>query len=227
MKRSALLALAAVITAVACQEIATAPQCAADLATSDARISNPPPPPLDTGAVGGIAIATFAPTSNTSAARSLPAAPGWEHFTGAQQALQSAAFFTIPVTYLFNPVGNAGYLHFHSDAANDVDADANGMVKLQDGTFSGKGFIIIETFEGTVVIDLSSVSQSSAFAGCGEEVPSITAAAAPARPDSLCFRVEFDDVTLDGVPVEGGATFFPGCYPRAENNFCDSEEVID
>ena len=154
--------------------------------------------------------------------RGFPAAPGFERFSGTPLSLQSSAFFTIPVTYMFDPAGNTGYLHFHSDADNDVETDAQGMVRLRGEDFIGQGFVTIETTEGTLVIDLSSVDDdASFFEACEQSVPSLTAL--DPRPDSLCFQVQFDDATLDGVPV-GPVTLFPSCYPREENNFCN---VVD
>ena len=221
MKRSALVSIAALIAVAACQEMTTSPTGVGDISSLDARFSNPPPPPIDTGATGGIA-ATFAPQAAAIAAPSLPAAPGFERFAGGVQSLQSATNFTIPVTYLYNPVGNSGFLHFRSDNANDVEADANGMVRLQDGVFSGKGQVVIETFEGTLIIFLNSInSAQSSFEGCGDN---FFAAALPDRPENGCFNVVFDEATLNGDPV-GPVEFDPDCYPSEANQFCDVPEI--
>ena len=82
----------------------------------------------------------------------------------------------------------------------------------------GEGYLrlVIEVDDGEMkVVDASVVE------ACEQSVPSLTAL--DPRPDSLCFQVQFDDATLDGVPV-GPVTLFPSCYPREENNFCN---VVD
>lgn len=69
--------------------------------------------------------------------------------------------FTLNVRYFFNKVGNSGWLKFDSDVG-DVTVDKNAQVRYSNGIFSGKGVVTV----GSLLIDLSHVSQTSKFASC-------------------------------------------------------------
>lgn len=225
MNRAPLAIIALVIGVAACQEMTTAPASSPDLRVQSARFSNPPPPPIDTGA--GVGVSFEAATTRLVDPFSIRSSILDNGVRGGSSSVNASAtqflFFVIPVTYLFNPNGSSGYLHFHDDANNDIDSDANGTVKFQKGDFDGKGKVTIQTSFGPIVINLASVNDgASTFEGCSENIPSVAAAA---RPDSFCFQVTFDDVTVNGVPA-GPVTMSPSCYARPENNFCDNEEVL-
>ncbi len=228
MKRVPLAIMALVITAAACQEIATSPQVAADLDVLTARESNPPPPPIDTGAIGSVGGIPSAEQLNVSPFDpnfSILTAPGMKSgsLRKAIPVYGGFATFILPVTYLLNKDGSSGYLHFHD--APDINADANGTVKYRGpepgGVFEGKGNIYITVEGGTLRIDLSSVSQNSSFEGCS---PGFTEGSSTAdRSEFGCFQVTFDDVYFNDVLLEGGVTFYPSCDPNDPNDNCNQE----
>lgn len=80
MKRVPLVAIVAAIGLVACKEIATAPSSTADLSTRfySAASSNPPPPDVDTQAVGSSGGTTF--TLNVRYFFNKPGNSGWLKF---------------------------------------------------------------------------------------------------------------------------------------------------
>ena len=218
MKRVPLALLALVIGVTACQEIATSPNTGAGPSVNY-RLSNPPPPPIDTGAAFGFTGLT------TNVVQSFPSGLSASvqidpSQIGGRRALSIGGPFIVPVTYLLNPDGSTGYLHFHD--APDINASANGMVKLDKKGFTGKGFVTFNTDAGPLVVDLSSVLQSSSFAGCGGFVGSAPLSGAASRPDSFCFQVTFGNATLNGNPV-GPVFVNAACYARPENNFCGGE----
>lgn len=229
LKRVPLAIMALVIAAAACQEIATAPQSAADAELQSSRESNPPPPPIDTGAtgtVGGIPDQTQINVSAFDPNFSILTSPGMKSGTVRKTIPVYGGFasFTIPVTYLLNSDGSSGYLHFHD--APDIDADASGMVKYRGpepgGVFEGKGNIYITVDGGTLRIDLSSVSQTgSSFEAC----PQAPVFPSAARGDSSCFRVQFDEIYFNDVLLVGeSVTFFPSCDPNDPEDNCN---IID
>ncbi|MEO8576024.1 MAG: hypothetical protein ABI556_04955, partial [Gemmatimonadales bacterium] len=177
--------MALVIGVAACQEMTTAPASSPDPRVQTARSSNPPPPPIDTGAGVGISFQTATTrVTDPFSIRSSILDNGVRG--GTRSSVNPSAtqflFFVIPVTYLFNPIGSSGYLHFHDDPNNDIDSDANGMVRLQNGDFDGMGKVTVQTSFGPIVINLASVNDgASRFEGCGQFIPSVAAAA---RPDS-------------------------------------------
>lgn len=231
LKRFPLAILALITGVAACQDVATAPLSRTDLELRSLRLSNPPPPPIDTGASGSVSveIATTRqvdPFGIRTAVLQSFKEPGIRsavdpHFDPHPTTVLS---FTVRVIYLFNPEGLNGYLHFKSDEATDIKSDPSAMVKYHDGQFNGKGLVTVGTEFGPLVIDLSSVNDAgSSFEGCAENIPSLLSAAA-ARPDSFCFEVQFNNVTLDGNPV-GPVSMNPGCFPRPENFFCNEPEL--
>ena len=229
MKRVPLVVLALVIGIAACQEVATSPQASADLSTANLNpryreASNPPPPPIDTGGqVTFAASATstsfkwadpFQPWSARLASTALDPCPG------------TPSDIILNVTYMLNNGGTSGYLHFSSNKGDSVWASSNGMVKLHDGVFDGKGQIAMVIDGCQLVLNLASVnSELSSFGGCGvfEEVVILDA---PSRPPTGCFIVHFDQVTLNGVDI-GGAdlTAAPECTPEDTRPEC-SPEII-
>jgi hypothetical protein len=218
VKRVPLAVLALIIGATACQEFATSPNKGSD-PNVEYRLSNPPPPPIDTGAAFGFTglqtnVVQSFPSGVLGSVQIDPS------HIGVRNSLSLNGPFIVPVTYMLNADGSSGYLHFHD--APDIDADANGMVKLDNTGFSGKGFVTFNTDAGPLVVDLSSVLQSSSFAGCGGLFTAAPLSSAAARPDSFCFQVTFGNATLNGDPV-GPVFVTAACYARPENNFCNEE----
>ena len=228
MKRVPLAVLALVIGIAACQEAATSPQATADLNTANlnpryGEASNPPPPPIDTGGRVSFTGATatsfkwadpFQPWSARLASAALDPCTG------------TPSEIILNVTYMLNNGGTSGYLHFSSDKGDSVWASSNGMVKMHDGVFDGKGAIAMIIDGCQLVLDLSSVnSELSSFGGCGvfEDVVILDA---PTRPPTGCFIVHFDEVTLNGVDI-GGADLeaAPECVPEDERQGCNPEII--
>lgn len=210
------VAAVALLGAAACQDAVTSPQ-PGDLRFF--RTSNPPPPPIDTGSTGSFVPATdlrapstprilqprFSIVQSSSPAQrtkfSVFAPPNRRAF----DFTQNSFFFSVPITYLFNPTSKAGYIHFSNDA-DGVNSSSNGMIKNKNGVLSGKGTLQIQTTEGLLVIDLSSIEQPPSFQGCtaGPDAPT-------QNDGGVCFFLHFDSATLDGVP--GSVNMSPGCDP--------------
>jgi hypothetical protein len=145
------------IAVLACQDAVTSPNAASPEMRLDA--GNPPPPPIDTGAVGSTESET-APTM----------------------------LFTLDVTYFFNPPGDAGWLKFSPDQADGVVVDPSAQIHFNAGTFWGYGTVQITQDIGTLTIDLSTVDcAGSAFAGC-ESVRSPSEDLSPGSCVSLTLR---------------------------------------
>jgi hypothetical protein len=193
-------AILVLVGVAACQELATEPQSGTGLMPRGS-LSNPPPPPIDTGASG-----SFSPNQTFSVAQS-------GGFTPRYVVTQTEDFFTIPVRYFLNTEDTNGYLHFSNDTSADVLSTANGSVKYQNGLLSGKGSVTLQMADGsTLVIDLSSIEQPPAsFFGCS--TPLTTAAAAPQDTGGVCFHLFFDRATLTppggGTPVSGSVDLRP------------------
>ncbi len=201
MKRVPLAVLALVMSAAACQEFATSPQTSAE-ATVRATLSNPPPPPIDTGASG-----SFTPTAVT--------APINPSINAARFGVvgASSVFFTVPVRYFFNPPENSGYLHFR----NDLNSNASGgSIKDQKGVLSGNGLLTLQLANGVLSIDLSSVQQPPSFLGCGVIVPQVAGPPPPAS-GGVCFYLFFSSATFTptgGNPIQGTVNLSPSAFFR-------------
>jgi hypothetical protein len=229
VKRYALLSLAAVIGAIACQEVATSPEAGTDL-TVRYRVSNPPPPPIDTGAsLSFDASPTFALQSRSIS----PTA------TGDCDGLVPGTGVIIPVTYLFDPTTNTGYLHPKSSPVDSQSTSANGMIRMRSDKngvqhFDGKGSVTIIIDGCPLVVNLASVTDAgSSFGECTPPViGDIAPQATPPRPGG-CFVLHFDEVLLDGEDI-GGANMnaSPECSelgpepPSSCDPFLESPEVI-
>jgi hypothetical protein len=197
--------LALVIGATACQEIATSPNNGADPQVRY-RLSNPPPPPIDTGASGAFSASTFAVTKSSGLT---------PHFTvslakpGSGVTCETSALaFDIPVTYLVNPTDNSGYLHFNDNGALCVNSSSNGMIKMRDGLVTGHGLVTIQGFDGTLVIDLSSLQSPPSFLGCGN----VIGGAPPQNFGGVCFELFFTQATFtptEGPPINGTVDMNP------------------
>jgi hypothetical protein len=220
----AAVAAVALIGAAACKDAVTSPENSSDL-TPRYDVGNPPPPPIDTGATGSFlssipelrapstskflqprySIVQSSPTESRQAIVAAPRAPRFDFS-------QSPFFFSVPITYLFNPTKNAGYIHFSNDP-DGVNSSANGMIKNNHGKLSGKGKLQIQTDAGLLVIDLSSIQQPPSFLGCP-----IPETFAPTNVGDVCFSLFFDHATLYppvGDPIEGSAQMEPGCTPES------------
>jgi hypothetical protein len=225
----AVVAGLALIGAAACKDAVTSPGNSSDL-TLRYGISNPPPPPIDTGASGFFSAADLrAPVtpkflqprysivqSSSPVERqklSILAPPGAHRFSLSQNPF----LFSVPVTYFFNPTSRDGYLHFSNDP-DGVNASSNGMIKNHLGVLSGKGMLQIQTTGGgLLVIDLSSIQQPPSFLGCGTE----TAGPAATNNGGVCFHLFFSQATFfppTGPPQQGSAQMDPSCPP--ENDAC-------
>ena len=224
MKRAPLAVLALVVGFVACQETTTSPPQATTDRTADLNplyaASNPPPPPIDTG--GRVSF-----SASTSATSFRWVDPGESNFRFASRALVpcngTPTGFILHVTYMLNSGGRSGYLHFSSNKGDSVWASSNGMVKMHDGIFDGKGTIAVVLDGCTLVINLASVNSNlSAFAGCGVFTEDLAPTASPTRPPTGCFTVHFDEVTLNGEDI-GGADLqaAPECVAGDERQECD------
>ncbi len=122
-----------------------------------------------------------------------------------------ATFYTLQVTYFFNPVGSAGYLKFDKNQEGSTEIDKNAQVRLSQGTFSGKGFVTLAASGGSpLVIDLSTVTQGSSFSSCSttETTPTATE---DTRSDGGCFALTFSGVTRNGVSTGSPFVLVPGC----------------
>jgi len=183
-----------------------------------AALSNPPPPPIDTGA--SISVAIEVATTRLVDPFSLRSSVMTTDLSG-QEPVKAISHATttlvipmpVPVTYNRNEDGTGGSLTFHADLVNHVTVDPHASIH-QDahGDFVGTGNVTIETVYGTLVMHLPTVIDSaSVFEGCGQsEVPN--------HPE-LCFGTKLGTSTMDGQFL-GQVTLTPACYPNAENHFC-------
>ena len=149
MRRAALTVAASLFAVLACQDLSTTP-ANSDLKPSDLGTysgDNPPPPPIDSGAVG----VADSPTSEATEA-------------------------SFNVTYMFNKVENSGWLKFKKDQFDtQVDIDNSAAVKMNGGVFSGKGTIQIIGSDRVLVINLAQVSYGeSSFGECTVGTPTAT-----------------------------------------------------
>lgn len=180
MKRTTLTALTLALVSAACQETTTPPQ-ASGVPELRYAYDNPPPPPIDTGAVG------------------------------ATQDAQAGIYNTLAVTYFFNPTGNAGYLKFDKNQEGSTEIDKNAQVRYSQGVFSGKGLLTLaETPTSQLVIDLATVRQTSSFSSCSAPVTA-PSATADTRPEGGCFALSFSGVTRNGSAISSPFVLIPGC----------------
>lgn len=233
MKRIALVTVALIVGAIACEEVATSPQPAAPESTAGLipryRLGNPPPPPIDTGA-------SFVPSATAyRAPRYSPYSP--MRLVGLYQGCPSdpTQIFlpTVPATYMYDPNGNTGWLHFSDAPFSNIDTDANGMVKMSNiggvQDFSGKGKIKFDLGDGCVVIiDLTRVSDAeSHFGECG--VNTDLAQEPPPGRDQGCFSVEFEDIIVNGVTTTVDVRINPApppCEPGDTRPICTDVDII-
>jgi hypothetical protein len=223
VKGSALLVVAAVIGVAACQEV-TSPSTEADLTVRNALRSNPPPPPIDTGAsFFQSAFLTSAPTGlRMPAVRTNMLSAPTIGFRNAEVVCDgNINNGTVPLRHFFNKTNQTGWDHFESDCDNGVDATAGAATDFHRGVITGRGTLTINTYAGTLVVDLSSVdSDASSMGPCqgfiiGDLAPDGVHPAAVAPADTGCFDLKFDNVTLDGVQV-GPYRFEESCYESCE-----------
>jgi len=133
MRRAGFTPLVALVLVAACQELSTTPVSTDDLAVSpgitccETAPSNPPPPPIDSGAVG----------------------------VAQDQATNTSEPVTLLVTYFLNKPENSGWLKFNKDQFDNTDIDNSAGIKLQAGVYSGRGFLKITADAGFFVFDLS------------------------------------------------------------------------
>ena len=150
MKRFALSAVAGLFLVGACQDMSTTPTSVAQdpEVNTGFFLSNPPPPPIDSGAVGA--------TSESDGS----------NFTQ----------LNFSVTYMLNKPENTGWLKFNRSANDDVDIDNSAAVKMTNGVFSGRGTIVVKAEGGAFIINLAKVTfAGSSFEECtAETVPTAT-----------------------------------------------------
>lgn len=212
------------IAVAACHDSVTSPESNNSDLSLRYGISNPPPPPIDTGATGSFQFAelrapstpkflqprfSIVQSSPVEIQRQILSAPRAKRFDFAQ----SPFFFSVPITYLWNPTRNSGYVHFSNDP-DGVSASSNGMIKNNHGKLSGKGTLQIETDGGLLVIDLSSLQVPPSTLGC----PAPETFDAPTNTGPVCFSFFFASATLYppvGDPIEGTAQMDPGCTPES------------
>lgn len=223
MKRSQLAIMALAIGLAACQEVVTAPgSSSVDLAVRAAGISrsNPPPPPIDTGASISVSL-EVATTRMTDpfTLRSSILSTGVVDKESARAAVHVYSTVVIPlvfpVTYNRDEHSNAGYVEFHPDPHQSITTDPNSKV-VQDPHghhFTGTGRVLIPTADGQLAIHLGTVvDNGTVFEGCGPNLIQVL------HPE-LCFGIKIGTVTLNDQPI-GSATITPACYPKIENHFC-------
>ena len=138
---AALAAVAGILFVAACQDTSTAPVMSAPTQSpllGGISGDNPPPPPIDSGAVGTA--------------------------SGSTTTFQ----LSFNVTYFFNKPENSGWLKFKKDQFDtNVDIDNSAAIRLTNGVFSGRGTIMIIGPDRTLSIDLSKVtSDGSSFGEC-------------------------------------------------------------
>jgi hypothetical protein len=230
LKRIALASLVLVIGVFACKDVVTSPQLNVDTEGQFANASNPPPPPLDTGARGRFlpgATLRAEPTPRFFSPRfsvdqPLPTQPRTS-ILGLPTRLANEVIidpfdFNLPVTYNLSQDGLKGQLSFRKiNGSHAVLKACN--VKLNNGVFTGSGFLQVQTTGGLLIIDCSSVNQElSWFEPCGDRTV----------VGERCFHLVFDYATLDGVP--GRAQVMVGCTPDdIENEACEfpPNEIIE
>ena len=147
-------------------------------------------------------------TAPVSLAYSNPPPPDVD--TMAAGTADGQTYFTLQVRYFFNPVGNAGWLKFDSEDG-DVSVDKNAQVRYSQDVFSGKGFLTLTESSGSkLVIDLSTVEQTSTFTSCSapETAPTSTD---DTRTEGGCFSVSFSGLTRNGISTVGRFVLVPDC----------------
>lgn len=155
MKRLALTAVAGLLFVVACQDMSTdpAPAVQGDQVAYDGHFApaNPPPPPIDSGAVGvADAAAEEGSTSNV----------------------------IMRVSYMLNKPENNGWLKFNKDEFDNTTIDNSAGIKMSGGVYSGKGVIRILADNGTgfFIFDLAKMDLArTSFQECSAPTaPSLT-----------------------------------------------------
>lgn len=196
MKRLALTAVAGLLFVAACQDMSTDPAPAVqggEVASGfGVAPANPPPPPIDSGAVG----------------------VAGEAESGGETSSQ----MSFSVTYMLNKPENTGWLKFNKDQNNQTDVDNSAAIKMTNGVFSGRGTIRISDELGTFIIDLSKVSfgDGTSFNECtAPTAPSVTTDGKPS-----CFQLDLGGpgaqfVTKAGASSQARFTLFPG-YVRGD-----------
>jgi hypothetical protein len=204
MRRAALTAVAGLFI-VACQELSTTPT--ADLqdhqvagAVGGTAPGNPPPPPIDSGAVG-IAENTETGEGSTSV--------------------------VFRVTYMLNKPENSGWLKFNKDEFSNTDVDNSAAIKMLGGVFSGKGTLRIAGTGGTFFFNLASQdfggrAAIAAFGECTEK----TEATITTTEGPNCFALNLAGTF---VPTGGGSqtarlTLIPG---KTQSVVCTGEVFND
>ena len=208
MKRFALTAVAALFSVVACQDMSTTPTVAPpELGVArgfGTAPSNPPPPPIDSGAVG---IASESNENN-----------------------ETPVIFR--VTYFFNKPENSGWLKFNKDEFDNTDIDNSAGIKFSSGVYTGKGVITIKAKSGlgNYVIDLSQVDFAKTRTGFGEctvaESPTLTS-----DGGSSCFLIDFGQTGASFVPkatgVPGAASLVLTVGRTTGTEVCSNDVVSD
>jgi len=234
MRRIPLAMLAVVIAAVACQETATSPDEVVDLTPNSERFGNPPPPPIDTGASFSLQPTAYrSPTWQPTYSMKLV---GYQDDCLLDPETDFILLPTVPVTYMYDPAGNGGYLHFSDAPFLGIDTDANGMVRMRDTTeagdfigqdFTGKGKVRFIYQNCEFVINLENVSDTeSHFGECGPNVD--LTQDPPEGRDQGCFVVTFEDIEFENEPTMVDVTMFPApppCDPDSEE--CEEEPPPD
>ena len=150
MRVAALTVAASLFAVLACQDLSTTPANSHLVPQSEGTYSgdNPPPPPIDSGAVGIADSEASDPT-----------------------------FANFNVTYMFNKVENSGWLKFDKDEFDNTSVDNSAAIRYSAGVYSGRGTIRINSTGGTYVIDLSKVNYTDgavSFSDCAVETTSFT-----------------------------------------------------
>ena len=185
MRRFAPTAVAGLFAVAACQDFSTTPMPVKDFEVSHGFTGgslNPPPPPIDSGAVG---VAGESESSNS---------------TGV----------VFRVTYFFNRTENSGWLKFNKDEFDNTDVDNSAAIKYSSGAYTGKGIVRIRALSGNgmFIFDLSKLdfSQGTVFTECAAPTPTPTATTDGTTDGApSCFRVNLSGAGATFVPTGGTA----------------------
>ena len=247
MKRSQLAFAAVVVGLAACSEAATAPESAAFdpvLRAAGVSFSNPPPPPIDTGAGLSITleIATNRMTDPFAFGSSLPSqgkpdsevgqGPGTDRLAvrssvgiGGADPLGPAAVihttsvvylpFALHVTYNRDEHAPTGYLQFFADPSHHVTVDPHSEI-VQDphGTGHFVGSGMIHIPTPIGVVDIHLATVIDSGTVFEGCGPNLV----NLHPEA-CFGIHLNTAAIGHYRL-GQVTIFPACYPKPENHYC-------
>ena len=167
----------------ACQDMSTTPTAVIqdhDIAGAigGSQPGNPPPPPIDSGAVG-------VAEDNTSS---------------------DPTSVVFRVTYFLNKPENSGWLKFNKDEFDNTDVDNSAAIKMQNGVFSGKGIVRIQGTGGVFIINLAKVDYAGGRTSFNECAATVGTEGLTSETGPSCFSVALAGEGVTYVPKGGTAT---------------------